>query len=90
MENKTFQIGFNLLRGTIAEQLTEQGYKFDKDEAEEFEDCRTAIFNLSIHSMINEKVEARLKDKLFKKVRSHIMKKNKMKLAKPNVDVTPN
>lgn len=85
MENKTFQIGFNLLRGTLAEQMTEQGYKFDADEMDELNDCKDAIWHLSINSMINDKLEARLKDKLFRKVRSHIMKKNKMKLAKPSV-----
>lgn len=83
MENKTFQIGFNILRGTLTQQMTEQGYKFDAEEMELFDECREAIWSLSINSMINEKLEARLKEKLFKKVRSHIMKKNKMKLAKP-------
>ncbi len=83
METKTFEIGFNLMRGTIAEQLTKQGYKFDADEAEEFESCREGIFVLSINSMISDKLEARLKEKLFKKVRSHVMKKNKLRLTKP-------
>ena len=83
--DKTFKLSFNLLMGTISEQLTQQGWKFNADEMEELEDCRTAIFSLSVHSMINEKVEAKLKEKLFKKVRSHIMKNNKMKLLKPIV-----
>lgn len=82
MENKEFKIGFNPMIGTIAQQLTEQGFKFNAYSAEEFENCRTAIFNLSVNSIINDKLKERLKEKLFKQIRSHVMEKNKMKLVR--------
>lgn len=82
MENKTIQIGFNPLRPSVAIQLTEQGFKFNKDEAEEFEDCRNAIFNLSINSLLTDKQEAQVKQKLFNRIKAHVKKVNKLKELK--------
>lgn len=78
---KTLTIGFNPLRGTIAQQLTELNFKFEKEEAMEFEESRNAIFQLSISSLITDTEEAKIKLRLFKDIERHVKKVGQLKKA---------
>jgi hypothetical protein len=73
------KIAFNPLVQSISKQLKSQGFKFDEDEAKNFESCRNGIFDLSINSLITDKQEAQIKAKLFKQIESHLKKKNNLK-----------
>lgn len=78
-QNKTIQIGFGILRPSVSVQLKEQGFKFKAEDCYEFEDCRLAIFNLSIQNLITEKQEVQIKAKLFRRIKAHVKKINELK-----------
>lgn len=82
-ENKQFKIGFGALVPSIAKQLKEQGFKFDAKEAKHFEKLRESIIYLMFSDLINDKAREKATKKLFTKIRQHVMKKNKLKITKP-------
>lgn len=85
-EKRQFKIGFGALAYPIAEQLKEQGFKFDAKEVEHFEKLRESITYLQFSDLINDKAREKAIKKLFTKIRQHVMRKNKLKIApKPSV-----
>ena len=81
-ENKQFRIGFGALVPTIAKQLKEQGFKFDIEVVRHFEKLRESITYLQFSDLINDKSRERATQKLFTKIRQHVMKKNKLSIVK--------
>ena len=85
-ENKQFRIGFGALVPPIAKQLKEQGFKFDAEEVKHFEKLREIITYLQFSDLINDSAREKALQKLFTKIRQHVMKKNKLKIVqKPSV-----
>ncbi len=80
-EKKQFRIGFGALVKPIVEQLKEQGFKFDSKEVKHFEKLRESITYLEFSDLINDKTRDIAVQKLFVKIREHVIKKNKLKIV---------
>ena len=86
-ETKQFSIGFGALTPSIAKQLKEQGYKYDSEEVKHFEKLKESITYLMFSDILNDASIRKAQQKLFTKIRQHVMKKNKLKAIKPTPNV---
>ncbi len=77
------RIGFGALVPSIAKQLRNQGYKFNSEEVKHFEKLKQSITYLQFADLINDKAREKAIKKLYTKIRSHVLKQNKMKIIKP-------
>jgi len=82
MEKKQIRIGFGALVPTIAKQLKEQGFKFDAKKVKHFEKLRESITYLAFADLITENHRDRATQKLFNKIKSHVVLKNKLSVGK--------
>lgn len=82
MENKTIGIAFGMLFPTIAVQLKQQGFLFDAKRAKEFERFRSCIIDLQLGDILNDAAVDKAQQKLFKEIRAHVVRKNKLKIVK--------
>lgn len=80
-QNKEFRIGFGALVPPIPKQLKEQGFKFDAEKAKHFEKLRDCLTHLMFSDILNDSQCEKARQKLFNKIRKHIMEKNKIKIA---------
>ncbi len=83
-QQPTKQIGirFGILSDTIAEQLTKQEFLFDKKTVERFEKQKYALDELRMGDLLTDSICDKITQKLFNKIRAHVMKKNKLKIVK--------
>ena len=80
-ENKQLRISFGVLSPSLASQLKEQAFKFDKEEVKHFDTLRESINYLTISDLITDTVRAKATQKLFNRIRLHVMKLNKLKIV---------
>lgn len=79
MGNKTIGIGFGVLSDSISKQLKNQGFDYDKKVVEVFESEMDAINTLRFgNSLLTDSDTDRITKKLYKKIVSHVCRKNKI------------
>lgn len=82
METKQLQIGFGALVPSIVNQLKKQKFKYNSETVKHFEKLRDCIMHLQFSGLINDKSREKAIQKLFTKVRQHVMQQNKLKTKK--------
>ncbi len=80
-ENKILKIGFGALSPPIPKQLKEQGFKFDTEKVKHFEKLRDCLAHLMFSDILNDSQCEKAKQKLFNKIRSHVVEKNKLTIV---------
>lgn len=78
-QKPTLVMGFGIINETIAKQLKQQGFKFDKQKVKEFENIRNSINTLYFARFLTEKAKTKATSKLFVKLTEHIAIKNNFK-----------
>lgn len=81
MENKQFGLHFGALSDPISKQIEAQGFKFKKEEVQQFQEYADAIVLLRIGGLLADSHADKIKAKLYKQIVSHIKKTNKLKSA---------
>lgn len=79
--NKTIGLHFGALADSISDQLTKQGFGFDKEQVEHFEKVSDALTMVSLSDLIPDSVKEKANQKLYKKVVAHVCKHNKLKMV---------
>ena len=81
---KTIKIEFGMLSDTILKQLTKQGFKFDLEEIEDFDQDKNALVALYASDLLTDKQHKDIKEKLYKRILKHVCKVNKFKVNSVN------
>lgn len=81
MENKQFGIHFGFMSDSLRVQLHKQGFKSDPIEVKAFQQDLDSVLSLHLRGILVDSQRSKCLDRLYKKVRSHVEKKNKMKAA---------
>ena len=71
-------IGFGPAEKPFKKQLQKQGLNFDAKKVKYFQKLGDSITHLWVSSLINDPTRAKLQQKLFTKIKKHLMKKNKL------------
>lgn len=80
--NKKLGIHFGVLGDSISEQLTEQGFKFNSEDAQVFDEIKESLNSLYLFDMITDSQLRKLEGKLYNKIVNHVMKENKLEKVK--------
>jgi hypothetical protein len=76
MEKKSLEIHFGLMSDSISKQLRNQKLKYNSRQASDYELCRKAIIELELNGLLTEFEHAKIKGKLFKAIKAHVIKLN--------------
>lgn len=79
--NKELGIYFGAISNPIAQQLKEQGFKFDKHLIKQFQELADSHNRLRINLLLPENVSDVINRKLYKRIEKHVMAVNKLKRA---------
>jgi hypothetical protein len=82
MEKRQIGISFGLIAPKISVQLREQKFKFDLEMAGHYQKLRESINYLAMNNLISTTEAGKATQKLFEKIRAHVLKKNKLTLIK--------
>lgn len=74
--SKTLGLYFGALSDSLEDQLTKQGFNFDKKEVDHFQQDIDALNRLRIRGYIIDSQIDKISQKLFNKIKSHITKTN--------------
>jgi hypothetical protein len=76
LEVKQIKIRFGAQAPTLRDQLNEQGYKYDTPTIMQIERAAHGLFELRMLGVVADRMHQTIQAKIFKKVTSHINKKN--------------
>ena len=71
------KIHFGIAYDKFSVQLRKQGLKFDRSTISSFQKMSEYIFVLYVNNILNEKQRVAAQQKIFRKIESHIKRKNK-------------
>lgn len=80
--DKTFGIHFGALCEPISKQIEAQGLKYDKRQIAIFEKHVDYITTLRFADLLTDSIYDKINQKLFNQIRTHVIKENKLKVAK--------
>jgi len=81
--NKTIGLHFGALSDPIANQLEAQGFSFDHKEVRYLQKVSESLVSVSLAGLLPDGAIEKARQKLYKKVISHVCKHNKLKQVKP-------
>lgn len=73
---KPLKIEFSLLAESISKQLTDQGFHFNKEQVNKFQEYYNAMMILNVNSFFSKLEWGNLRMKLFHKIEKHVAKFN--------------
>jgi hypothetical protein len=82
INSTTFGLSFGILSPTLSAQLRKQKIKFDKLLIAEFEQNRKSINDPKWSGLLVDSQASKLRQKLMKKITSHLNKINKINKTK--------
>jgi hypothetical protein len=80
--DKNLELHFNILADTIANQLKNQKFSFNKKQINDLEKDLYSIKRLYFRHYISDNISKSLHKKLFKKVQEHVCMTNNLKEKK--------
>jgi len=84
--SKQLEIHFGFFSPTIAQQLRKQGFRYTTEKVKIFQRNSTMIGQLSLADLVTDAEKKRMRDRLYNRIKRHVLQMNRPKKPKPSID----